>query len=371
MDGSEDTGVVSNEEDPGSRSSDGISEPGLRLDREGGPYTSSSGEDDDDDGDEEEDYEEEEEDGGEEETADNTEDSLFENGETQDNVLVDTENNSSADVPRMTSSLALGSLLKYDTPVAVSKATCTGDEVMLSVPPSSVATSNGDMTITEGSAVEQLLSSITGSSGSQQGKQHKGMQQVIDMILPPIVWEQNGQLWMQQVSSKPATRLDVLNLQRLLDMRLEHRQAKETGICPIRRELYTQAFDELIRQATVNCAERGLLLLRARDELKMTLAAYQTLFESSCAFGIRKTLQVPKAREGREELERRVESLEDEKLKLLEECDRLRGQLENAQRLHEEQRAVEADSHKKKIEFYQHKVQQIKNQLEAILAAKK
>ncbi len=50
--------------------------------------------------------------------------------------------------------------------------------------------------------------------------------------------------------------------------------------------------DELIRQVTVNCAERGLLLLRVRDELKMTLAAYQTLFESSCAFGIRKTLQV-------------------------------------------------------------------------------
>lgn len=50
--------------------------------------------------------------------------------------------------------------------------------------------------------------------------------------------------------------------------------------------------DELIRQVTVNCAERGLLLLRVRDEIKMTLAAYQTLYQSSIAFGMRKALQV-------------------------------------------------------------------------------
>lgn len=50
--------------------------------------------------------------------------------------------------------------------------------------------------------------------------------------------------------------------------------------------------DEIIRQVTVNCCERGLLLLRVRDEMKMTIAAYQTLYESSIAFGIRKALQV-------------------------------------------------------------------------------
>ena len=49
--------------------------------------------------------------------------------------------------------------------------------------------------------------------------------------------------------------------------------------------------DELIRQVTVNCAERGLLLLRIRDEIRMTIAAYKTLYESSVAFGMRKALQ--------------------------------------------------------------------------------
>jgi len=33
-------------------------------------------------------------------------------------------------------------------------------------------------------------------------------------------------------------------------------------------------FDELIRQVAINCCERGLMLLRLRDERKMTIAAY-------------------------------------------------------------------------------------------------
>lgn len=54
--------------------------------------------------------------------------------------------------------------------------------------------------------------------------------------------------------------------------------------------------DELIRQVTINCAERGLLLLRVRDEIRMTIASYQTLYESSIAFGMRKALQSEQAK---------------------------------------------------------------------------
>ncbi len=86
---------------------------------------------------------------------------------------------------------------------------------------------------------------------------------------------EEGQLWVQYVSSTPATRLDVITLQERLDQQLQQRQARETGICPVREELYAQCFDELIRQVTVNCAERGLLLLRVRDEMRMSITAYQ------------------------------------------------------------------------------------------------
>jgi dynein light intermediate chain len=61
--------------------------------------------------------------------------------------------------------------------------------------------------------------------------------------------------------------------------------------------------DELIRQVTISCSERGLLLLRIRDEIRMTVAAYQTLYESSVAFGMRKALQ---AEQGKADMEAKV-----------------------------------------------------------------
>ena len=94
-------------------------------------------------------------------------------------------------------------------------------------------------------------------------------------------WTEDGQLWVQYVSSTPATRLDVINLQEQLDQRLLQRQARETGICPVREELYAQCFDELIRQVTINCAERGLLLLRVRALEDLYLLGMLLLLKSA------------------------------------------------------------------------------------------
>ena len=58
----------------------------------------------------------------------------------------------------------------------------------------------------------------------------------------------------------------------------------------LREELYSQCFDEIIRQVTLKCPERGLLLMRVRDEIKMTIAAYQTLYQSSDYFWNKKTI---------------------------------------------------------------------------------
>ena len=57
-------------------------------------------------------------------------------------------------------------------------------------------------------------------------------------------WAEAGQLWVQQVSSTPCTRSDVVQLTDQLDALLGRRQARETGICPVRRELYGQCFGE-------------------------------------------------------------------------------------------------------------------------------
>ena len=63
--------------------------------------------------------------------------------------------------------------------------------------------------------------------------------------------------------------------------------------------------DEIIRQVTVNCAERGVLLLRVRDEIRMTTNAYQTLYESAIAWGMRKALE---SEQGKADMEKKVKN---------------------------------------------------------------
>lgn len=113
---------------------------------------------------------------------------------------------------------------------------------------------------------------------------------VLNSIIPPREWELNGQIWRQTVSTVPATRSDIIQLQELLDRRLRERNARDTGICHVRRELYTQFFDEIIRQVTINSAERGLLLLGVRNEIRTTIQAYESLYVSCSTYGIRKSI---------------------------------------------------------------------------------
>lgn len=74
--------------------------------------------------------------------------------------------------------------------------------------------------------------------------QESSSDEILQSILPPKVWEEDGNLWKQTVSSTPASRQEVINFQELLDTKLEASQARETGICPVRRELYMQCFGE-------------------------------------------------------------------------------------------------------------------------------
>lgn len=85
-----------------------------------------------------------------------------------------------------------------------------------------------------------------------EAQKSKETEEILNSILPPREWSEGGQLWVQSVSSTPATRLDVINLQEKLDTSLQQRQARETGICPVRRELYSQCFGELCRYTTIS-----------------------------------------------------------------------------------------------------------------------
>lgn len=187
---------------------------------------------------------------------------------------------------------------------------------------------------------------------------------ILNSILPPREFEENGQKWVQHVSSTPATRLDVITLQEQLDTRLQQRQARESGVCPIREELYAQAFDEIIRQVTVSCAERGLLLLRVRDEARMTIAAYKTLYESSVAFGMRKALQ---AEQGKLDMQSTIRELERQKEELERQVVELHAKCEATERREAERRAQEEKKHQEEVAFYRKQHQTLTSNLQAVI----
>ena len=86
------------------------------------------------------------------------------------------------------------SLVKYDSPVLVSTTKDKGKD--------------------KGGRKKKDLPPVEQKSGMTQ------TEDILNSILPPREWTEDGQLWVQYVSSTPATRLDVINLQEKLDQQL-------------------------------------------------------------------------------------------------------------------------------------------------------
>ena len=124
--------------------------------------------------------------------------------------------------------------------------------------------------------------------------------------------------------------------------------ARETGICPIREELFSQCFDELIRQITIQCAERGFLLVRVRDEIKMTIAAYQTLYESSIAYGMRKALM---AEQGKNEMNANIADLEKCNADYAADIERFEREIEEIKRKFEDDSDKERKQHEESVQY--------------------
>ena len=133
---------------------------------------------------------------------------------------------------------------------------------------------------------------------------------------------------MRYVSATPATKADVVNLKTELDKKLVSLQARNSGICPVREELHSQCFDELIRQITINCSERGYLLVTVRDEFRMFKNGLKQLYDSSIAYGMKKALKADQAKsemnekiktlkKENKELKKRIEELEEEAEELI------------------------------------------------------
>lgn len=189
---------------------------------------------------------------------------------------------------------------------------------------------------------------------------------VLNSILPPREYTEDGQNKIQYVSATPATRTDVVKLQQELDAKLKERKARETGICPVRSELYGQCFDEIIRQVTIDCSARGLLLVRVRDELRTTIAAYQALYESAITWGMKKATQVE---QGKDEVEAENIQLKEEKRQLELQAAELQAKIEAIEKREEDYRAQREKKHADETAFLKRQTTQLKAQLEQMLTS--
>jgi len=117
-------------------------------------------------------------------------------------------------------------------------------------------------------------------------------------------------------STIPSTKYDLYQLQERFHMMLYNEHALEIGLCSIRRRIYNDLFDELIRLITLQCSERGLLLGRIKNEYVQWMNTYEELYSSGMAYGLRQYLHKIEEKQKYEyiikELENDCQQLHDE-----------------------------------------------------------
>lgn len=111
--------------------------------------------------------------------------------------------------------------------------------------------------------------------------------------------------------------------------------------------------------------ERGFLLVRVRDELRMTNESYQALYESAIAYGMRKALLLESKKT---ETKKDIQKLENECETLQKEVDDLEKNLRDTEKNFKDETARLEKKHKDAVELGKTKNQLLKEDLQRLLS---
>ena len=239
------------------------------------------------------------------------------------------------------------SLVKYDTPYLVS--TSPNNKKAFE-----------DISSEDDKTVERLKGIFLRSENPEWEQEKLSVKDALNKILPPKKQVVNEQLWVQYVSCTPVTTAEVLTLEEGLNKRLKTLKARETGICENREKLYNECFDELIRQVTINCLERGILMMLVKKESEMTVKAYQNLYESSIAYGMRSGLI---AEEQKKSFSEKIEKIDEENENLEKKIEQLEKEIEFLTKHDQEERERINEEHKQKVYFAEDRIKTLKNDI--------
>ena len=186
------------------------------------------------------------------------------------------------------------------------------------------------------------------------------LKDTLNKILPPKKVKTGDQMWVQYVSCNPVTQAEVVNLYDNLKKKLVLEGARKNGVCPIREKLYDECFHELIRQITINCLERGILLMRIKNETAMTINTYKTLYESCIAYGMRTFIMADKEKNT---YTRKIYILEDECQNLEDEIKELEQKLEDGKKQDKIEHDKIVAQHEKVVDDYKRMINLFKNDI--------
>ena len=173
----------------------------------------------------------------------------------------------------------------------------------------------------------------------------------------------DGQSFVQFVDPQQITRPALQKLQSTFEERLRESKARESGICHVRGAIYQMLFDELIREVAIDNPERGLLLLRIRDELRMTTSAYKTLNESSLQFGKKRNAE---GERGKPEMSEQIVTLTATRDVLRKEVTCLDSKRQALERCCKEQQQADDKRFAEERVFLERTKQRLEAQLETI-----
>eukprot|EP01065_Artemidia_motanka_P039213 TRINITY_DN48082_c0_g1_i1.p1 TRINITY_DN48082_c0_g1~~TRINITY_DN48082_c0_g1_i1.p1 ORF type:complete len:271 (+),score=100.12 TRINITY_DN48082_c0_g1_i1:70-882(+) len=205
------------------------------------------------------------------------------------------------------------------------------------------------------------------AAGEGRAQETLSAAEVLDALFPPKEQydESTGTVLVRPVSRLPADPMDVITLQEQLDDRGELRSVRDHGICVQREELYEQCLDELVRQVTISCPERGLLLARMRNELYMTRDSYKALYDMACALGMRKVIQ----RDLDHQVLKEMEKLEYEVQIQQKRVHGLQAKVQKTRKLLRDRRDLAESQHEEEMRFIKKGNSQLTNELKRLQRA--
>lgn len=148
-------------------------------------------------------------------------------------------------------------------------------------------------------------------------------------------------------STENVDRMGVIHLQDRIDKRCLELEARSIGVDPIREDIYAQALNEIIRQVTVMCPERGLLLAELRDEVQETNDTYDLLFDSACQYATRKAIE----RDLKRTMATQLHELTSQVRTLENRVHELHAKYSGIDKRFNEQRAAEEKVHQEEVQF--------------------